>query len=376
LALPSPVPHRDVFELSVFGAGIGECLVLHVGGSEWVVVDSCLNPKSRRPVALEYLEELGVSRQQVLLVAASHWHDDHIRGLSEVVNWATGASFVFSEALKAKEFLGLIAASELETSAFSSGIGEFSKILQAKQKRVRGRVIASGLQYAIADRLIRKFPAVSRPTQVRVFSLSPSDQTITACLTYFASLMQGVGQPRRRIPDISNEASVVLYITGGATSILLGGDLEHSTAQETGWNAVADCHSLTSKARVFKVPHHGSPNGDADVIWSKLLVDRPVAVLTPFLAGTTPRPTIADLTRLASKSSRLFVAGGQERSAPRRRENAVEKQMREVARRRRELGSRLGHVRIRFQIGGSTAPMDCYCRWLASEYTEAASSNV
>src|SRR5438067_455186 len=44
----SPVPKTEPpdsseLELSVFGPGRGECLVVHLGAGEWMVVDSCLN---------------------------------------------------------------------------------------------------------------------------------------------------------------------------------------------------------------------------------------------------------------------------------------------------------------------------------------------
>ena len=53
-------PKDNEFELSVFGPGVGECLVVHLGMGKWIIVDSCLDKTGTGPVALEYLNSLGV----------------------------------------------------------------------------------------------------------------------------------------------------------------------------------------------------------------------------------------------------------------------------------------------------------------------------
>lgn len=38
-------PVADELEVSVFGPGVGESVVVHLGHGDWMVVDSCLNPR-------------------------------------------------------------------------------------------------------------------------------------------------------------------------------------------------------------------------------------------------------------------------------------------------------------------------------------------
>ena len=52
---------EDEIEVSVFGPGKGECIVLHVGSGRWVVVDSCIEPGDSWSVAERYLRGLGVA---------------------------------------------------------------------------------------------------------------------------------------------------------------------------------------------------------------------------------------------------------------------------------------------------------------------------
>jgi glyoxylase-like metal-dependent hydrolase (beta-lactamase superfamily II) len=93
----------------VFGPGIGECVVAHIGGGDWIVVDSCIDRQLGQPVALEYLKSLEVDvATRVKLVVATHWHDDHIQGIAEILMAAKNAKFVHSAAYKFQELVRLV----------------------------------------------------------------------------------------------------------------------------------------------------------------------------------------------------------------------------------------------------------------------------
>ena len=63
---------------------------------------------TKEPAALHYFEKIGVDpHTAVKLIVASHWHDDHIRGLSQVVAACPNAKFVCSAAFTNKEFLSV-----------------------------------------------------------------------------------------------------------------------------------------------------------------------------------------------------------------------------------------------------------------------------
>ena len=103
-------PRDDELEVTLFGPGFGESVVLHVGDGKWLIVDSCIHPESSLPAALDYLFQLKVDvNEAVKLVVATHWHDDHIRGISGVFNACQSAELVISGALQVDEFLKLVA---------------------------------------------------------------------------------------------------------------------------------------------------------------------------------------------------------------------------------------------------------------------------
>lgn len=65
-------PNRDELEVSIFGPGYGESIVIHFSDGQWMIVDSCLDPDSVLPVPLSYLMQLNVDVDKaVKLVVAS-----------------------------------------------------------------------------------------------------------------------------------------------------------------------------------------------------------------------------------------------------------------------------------------------------------------
>src|SRR4051794_11233398 len=93
-------PDHGELEVSIFGRGVGECVVIHVGSNEWMVVDS-FHTESDLPVALEYFETIGVDpRSAVRLIIATHWHTDHFRGLAKLARRCRRARLVSSAVLE------------------------------------------------------------------------------------------------------------------------------------------------------------------------------------------------------------------------------------------------------------------------------------
>ncbi len=68
-------PAKDEIEISIFGPGIGECILLHLGDNEWIVVDSCIDRITHGPIGIKYLKDLNVNlATSVKLFIITHWH--------------------------------------------------------------------------------------------------------------------------------------------------------------------------------------------------------------------------------------------------------------------------------------------------------------
>ncbi len=297
----SVAPTPDEVEVSLIGPGYGECVLVHFGHGAWIVVDSCIDVRTRRPVALDYLESLALDPEVVRLVVATHWHDDHIRGLAEVIRAAPKARLVVSTALRSEELATLVSFVEPRMMERSSGVAELAAIYAHLQET------RSPLEFAAPDRRLWRPAGKLRRA---VWSLSPSDRSIEIALQGIAKLVDDPQLPNRRVPSLQpNHTAVVLWCELPEVAVLLGSDLENTEDEQTGWRAIlASTARPDGRSAIFKVPHHGSVTGHNPEVWSELLEADVISVTTPFVHGRTHLPTPADRSRIASLSSAAYLS--------------------------------------------------------------------
>lgn len=349
------LPQKDEAEVSVFGPGYGESVLVHLGQHEWMIVDSCINSTSGMPAALEYLQGLGINpAKAVKLIIATHWHDDHIRGLSTIFRVCESARFVCSGALRSQEFLTLIKASGTRSLMTSSGVQEFDQIIdmlrERQKKSTRREAIGPG--WAIADRLLwRRLP--SEGVSCEVSALSPSDAAITLAHHEIARLLPQEGKPKRRVvAQPPNLVAVVLWVRIDNVNLLLGSDLEETANPGIGWSVIVDSPSRpVGSASMLKVPHHGSVTADQPRVWTEMLESEPVVALTPFHQGSVTLPTHADVDRIRNRTTKAYITSAIATRKSKRRSGIVEKTIRETVRSIRESQGPIGQVRLRRHAG-------------------------
>jgi beta-lactamase superfamily II metal-dependent hydrolase len=329
-------PQYDEIEISVFGPGYGESVLIHLGQHEWMIVDSCVDPFSGQSAPIHYLQNLGVNpAETVKLVVATHWHDDHVRGIGNVFRVCDNAQFVCSAALRSQEFLTLVETASTRSMMTSSGVQEFAEIIdilrERRPKSVRPESV--GPTFAVADRsLWQRRPPDGFP--VTVHTLSPSDAAVTLAYHEISRLLPEVGQTKRRIVTQSpNLVAVVLWVCVSDATILLGSDLEETLNPGTGWSVIVDSLTRPSgTAGVFKIPHHSSVTADQPRVWAEMLQPEPVAILTPFVQGNVMLPTLADVNRICSRTAQAYTTSDAKLRKSRRRSGALEKTIRETVR--------------------------------------------
>jgi hypothetical protein len=188
-------PGSDELEISLFGPGYGESVAVHLGGGRWMIVDACIDSKTGTPAVIDYLEQIGVNyTENVAVVLATHWDDDHVRGLGEVVERCTKARFAFSSAFRSIDFLTLVELGDLGTRRLSSGPREFAMVLSALKARK-----AAGDDLGGAPRIITENTIVDRSQHCEVRALSPSSAAVQAGQKAIASLLPKHLQPRLRL---------------------------------------------------------------------------------------------------------------------------------------------------------------------------------
>ena len=344
-------PESNQIELSIFGPGIGECIVLHLGNNKWVVIDSCKDKSAGIPAAIKYLKELQVNpSSSVKLFIVTHWDDDHIGGASEILAECSNARFCCSCALLSKEFLKLTEIYSERSLMISSGTDEFWRIFQILLERRQGsRKQSAGPVWAKADTVLLETNKESHCFDVKIRALSPSDGALTLAFNEIAQLIPNENVPRRRaVAQKSNHVSVALWITIEKAHILLGADLENHPNQNLGWQAVLFKHDRSQQAAIVKVPHHGSFDAYSSEMWNVMAVPDPIALLTPFASSVKPLPSQSDVKRIQRHTSQVFCTGRGIGWHPIRRNSAVERTIRETVRTRRLIHGPMGHVRVRY----------------------------
>ncbi len=351
-------PASDEIEISIFGPGYGECIVIHIGANKWLIIDSCTHQPSKRPAALNYFNQINIDpSQHVDLIIASHWDDDHIRGLGRVFKECKKADFICSDALKCDEFIELIKINQKEASNGPTGVVEFGKIideltLRKEQKEGSG----TSLKFAIADRPLWncKYEVNSSIFECTVYSLSPSDKAVIASKKEIGNLIPKENQERNVIAPLikTNHASVVLWVTINNFSILLGADLEEDKNPHGGWSAIIESTTRPDeKATYFKIPHHGSQNAHHPGIWETLLVPKPIATLTPFSKGSS-LPTDEMINTICKNTPNAYSTAIPKLEKRLKRYNkTVDKTILETVGKNIYLkNSSFGHVRFRTKI--------------------------
>lgn len=274
------LPHLAEINLLGTGGGYGESIVVHIGNNEWIVIDSCQDPYSKESLPLKFLKSRSVNLSNVKLIVCTHWDDDHIRGISELLNNAPNATFSFARVNDLTKFLQLVRIDyeKLKKIASNSSTTEFNKCLEILQKKKSIR------KFAEADKLL--YTTQYKDSKIEVYSLSPSDLSSHIFDLEISTLMKEYSALNKKlIKQSPNDRSVVMLLKLGRHNVLLGADLEVSKNSELGWLHIINKSQVikgTEKSTYFKIPHHGSENGYHEEIWSELLFEKPIATITPW----------------------------------------------------------------------------------------------
>jgi beta-lactamase superfamily II metal-dependent hydrolase len=348
-------PAADEIEISTFGPGRGECLVIHLGNNEWCVIDSCVPKRHSQSIALTYLDSLACDAVDgIRMVVATHWHDDHIRGLAGVLRRCSSAKFCCPITVTSDQFAQLVAEEKELAVGTSSRVKEFSEIYDILVAR-RGSLPEEYVTPVFAcaqKRLFHVVPSSKSSNHVEAFALSPSDGAFRDFLRDVSGWHQDSYTERPQ-----NECSVVVWLTVGRLNFLLGADLEVESHAGAGWEAIVNEFSRSApKAIFYKIPHHGSVNGHFDGVWDTLLAEQPIAVVTPY--SSSHLPTDDDIARMLGHTDRLYQTAQSRFKLP-KRDSVVEKTIRDIPRTVID-DLRPGHIRVRWKSDTIPATIELF----------------
>ena len=301
-------PALNEAEVTLIGGttGFGETIIIHIGNGIWAVVDSCTNPINGECVALSYLKEIGVRvDEQLFYVVCTHWHEDHILGLSKLI-----------DACSNKTVLALSCADDREKFIYEmmekcNYTGKSSKLTELRD------TINKANEKGIKIKRVEQDKMIFNKNGTECFALSPSSTEIEKFNKELANaqekLHKVVGQVAqlKKIDQASieeasnveeeifgsfedlivekldvetssveevddllkykdakkvevNDRCVAMLLKIKGHNVILGADLEHDQKRspDGGWQSVSDCECMDSiVANLYKIPHHGSETG-------------------------------------------------------------------------------------------------------------------
>ncbi|HEY5751211.1 MAG TPA: MBL fold metallo-hydrolase [Chryseolinea sp.] len=289
-----------VIEIIVLGGvnAYGESIIVHDGKNNWFIIDSFVSDKV--PAPLHYLQSRGVNLQHVKRVVATHWHNDHIRGLDEVVKQCTEAEFFCSQACNSKEFEAVLKATNasraIDTTSVMSSI---LTTLKGRDKHYAG-ALAGVLLFSDAN-----------PFLSQLIALSPSQKTCDNSRAEYSKKEQNALFGNYAVASPTpNDKSVVLFFEINGQKIVLGADLEVSNGVDAafkGWAAVCSHALCPTGISVFKAAHHGSRNGRSHDFWTRNLSPTAKIGLTCFNRGQDPPPSAADIQEILAYGLKAYI---------------------------------------------------------------------
>jgi len=338
-------PENNEIEISLFGggAGYGESLLIHYGNGKWALIDSAINPNTKNPIIEEYLHSIGLSYNDIFIIIATHWHDDHIKGLANIYNSCPNATFYCSDAFNSSEFFQLYAAYK-DSTLPNNGIRALTEIITLIDQRddyfrtlkVNKLMLQENINTSI----------------LTIHSLSPSDYSCWIAKQELISLMPLVGESITGVHDIQpNQNCIVLLMSFNDENILLAADIENTKDSRTGWNGILNHSNIFQgkKIKVYKVAHHGSEGAYNKQIWHDYL-DRPISMLTPFAKGKNKLPSSAAMLQIDRDSIHSFITSEPNQERTKKRRYSIDKAIQTFKKDIYEYSYDYGHIRIRKMI--------------------------
>jgi hypothetical protein len=329
------------------GPGFGESIVVHIGDNEWLIVDSCRERDEVIPAPVKYLKSIGVEvATAVKFVVATHWDQDHITGMADVIKECISAKFLAAKVFHKEEFQHFIERQGIGT--YDRGVKDIRGAFEAL--RGTGRSVVGAAPGKLVMK--REIGVQGASLNFEMMSLSPSDKEFDLFLQELADEMPARFSPlKAAVARTPNLSSVVLGLKWDGCSALLGADMETRTEPDRGWNAVIDeCNTvLFSGVEFVKLPHHGSSTAHHEGMWSQILRPSPVGVIAPYGKGRSDArpPKTADIQRIKSKTSRLLVTAPHVSTKTPARDPAVTRGFRERDIQTTSLRRVMGIVRLR-----------------------------
>lgn len=280
--------NKSYLTIHVINSGIGEGIIIQLPNSKWGVVD-CYSPSLLNPTenpTLQFLTHNNVKELEFLCL--THPHDDHYRGMSQVLEYYEGniKEFWRFGGVDITELLAYLKINAIEnkdkelTMSTNDLHKTFKKVIEIKKKKKLNVQYINDFRRLYSDSVDQNI--------LEIFSLAPSSNlvqdyvaTLKACFSNKGTI--DIGRKQRN----HNMVSVVLLIKYGNTKVLLGAD-----AEKRSWKYILQDKLRTEdiSSHALKMSHHGSTNSIINGLWEEISKDNKLyVIITPYVRKSLPQ---------------------------------------------------------------------------------------
>lgn len=322
---------------------------MHLCDNEWAIIDCCINPLTKECLPISYLQELNVDiEKQVKYIICSHWHKDHIAGLSQMINLCGSETVLILSCAEDRRSFVYEIASDFDYTGKSETLNELKNTLSAAaQKGIRikraeqdkiifskDEIVGTALspsetevhrfenELALAMSRYHKFIEGLREKEGAIADVIEDASEIEE--DFWNSIDELIdekdivdGKPGESIGDLiqfkdankisKNDRCVAMLVSFGKHHVILGADLEVSEP-DNGWHSAARSECLKNKkANLLKIPHHGSNNGYLKDFIIGFIKPDAVAKMTSWVLGAKMLPKEEMVRKYYEHTHNLYI---------------------------------------------------------------------
>lgn len=347
-------PAANEAEVTLIGgtAGFGETVIIHIGNGIWVVVDSCTNPLNGECVALSYFTDIEVKvEEQLRYVVCTHWHEDHIMGLSKLIEACSGQTVLAMSCADDREKFVYEMMEKCNYTGNSRKLTELrDSINKANKKGIKIKRVQqdqmifnkNGTEcFALSpssseiDKFSRELACaqekyhkamgqVAKLKQLGVAAIEEAAAIEEDIFRAFADLItEKLDEDSKSLEEVddllkykdakrveTNNRCVAMLLKIKGHNVVLGADLEHDAKKspDGGWQSVSDSECMEDvEANLYKIPHHGSETGYYEYFLHKHIKPDAVSKLTSWIIGAKVLPKAEMLRKYYNHSKNLYV---------------------------------------------------------------------
>lgn len=288
--------------LRVIGSAPGESILILFDTGEIITIDCC--KRGAENYTVESIRELGLDFDKVIFNVLTHFHDDHIRGASELVQLCSKSRVVIPDAWTEDVFKSFVASMSADVTLGPSSV---TKEIERIFDEVGGR----GRMFPVSELTSLYPPAV--PGYKAAESLLIMTPTVARKTNFLTSLAKEIKKGDAALYSFcetnKNWTSISCVLSTAQGAIFLGGDVENKHP-DFDIKYIHDTY-ITAIARydLVKLPHHGSDTSFCDEM-RRLIDDKHTFVtITPYPRGHKILPDKKTRDYL-SGAERVYVLSG------------------------------------------------------------------